>query len=946
MSHQIRVRRSRLMAALFAVTSLSTPAFAGTLVGSVVDAGGVRGLQGAEVELVELGRRTSAGPDGSFRFADVPSGSYTLRAIYAGADESSTSVSVTEDGTTRVDVALSAGDDSLILVIGQQANLGSAIARQRAADGVASVLTRDAVGQFPDQNVAESLRRLPGVNILNDQGEGRFVSIRGLDPELNSSSLNGVRLPAPESDVRSVALDVISSDLIESIEVKKSLTPDMDADTIGASIEINTTSAFARKKDLLKLSAEGSYNDLTNHLSPKGGIDFSTKLSDNVGVAGGISYYKRKFATDNMEMDGWDEDDGIVYADTVEYRDYDVERERISASLSFDFKAGESTTLYVRGLYSQFDDKEYRRRLTFEMDEAPSEGTDTTATFLSDDGEISVQRDLKDRFESQKIRSLTMGGETETGPWKLVYSASWAKSSERENGSIDPVVFERKFEEEGEFGVTFDYSKPMFTGHTITAGNDLFLDPSEYEFDKAEITTLSDAQDEEYALKADVSHVFALGTGEFTVQGGAKARWREKFYNGTFDVYDGFDGDSDLTLADVLGAQDYGLAVIDPVPGKTSFRKFFNTNRGLFELDPVDTAQMSAESDYSVDEDILAAYLLGRWDSSTLRIIGGVRMERTKNRMIGNVVTLVEEGGEFGGVEVEEDTVFVTSQSFSRNYTDWLPSLTVRYEPVPNVVLRAAGYKNLMRPKLSSLAPRAVIEDNEGEFGNPDLKPYRAWNADLSVEYYFGRNAAVSAGVFYKDVKNYIIEYTVDGGDAGIPYNGQLLDKATTWINGDTAKIRGFEFSYSQAFDFLPAPFDGLLAQFNYTYTDAEGRVTTDGDLSALRDIDLQASSKHTFNAVLGYEKGPISLRVAGAYRSKYLDELNDEADQDRYVASHFQLDLSAKYKVTENIQLFGEWVNVTDEPYFAYQNFGGSRRLLQYEEYSWTAKFGVKATF
>ncbi|BBE33043.1 TonB-dependent receptor [Sphingosinicella microcystinivorans] len=943
MSHRIR---ARFAAALFAVTALSTPAFAGTLVGTVIDAGGVRGLQGAEVELVELGRRTSAGPDGSFRFADVPSGSYTLRAVYAGADESRTSVSITEDGTTRTDIALSAGDDSLILVIGQQANLGSAISRQRAADGVYSVLTRDAVGQFPDQNVAESLRRLPGVNILNDQGEGRFVSIRGLDPELNSSSLNGVRLPAPESDVRSVALDVISSDLIESIEVKKSLTPDMDGDTIGASIEINTTSAFARKKDLLKLSAEGSYNDLTDHLSPKGAVDFSTKLSDNIGVAGGISYYKRKFATDNMEMDGWDEDDGVVYADTVEYRDYDVERERISASLSFDFKAGESTTLYVRGLYSQFDDQEYRRRLTFEMDEAPSDGSDTTAEFLSDGGEISVQRDLKDRFESQKIRSLTMGGETDAGPWKLVYSASWAKSSERENGSIDPVKFERKFEDAGEFGVRFDYSKPMFTGHTITAGNDLFLDPSEYEFDKAEITTLSDAQDEEYALKADVSRVFALGTGEFTVQGGVKSRWREKFYNGTFEVYDGFDGDSDLTLADVLGKQDYGLALIEPMPGKKSFRKFLSTNRDAFELDPFDTDQMSAESDYSVDEDILAAYLLGRWDSSTVRIIGGVRMERTKNRMTGNVVTLVEEGGEFGGEPVEDDTVFVTPQSFSRSYTDWLPSLTVRYEPVPNLVLRAAGYKNLMRPKLSSLAPRAVIEDNEGEFGNPDLKPYRAWNADLSVEYYFGRNAAVSAGVFYKDVKNYIIEYTVDGGDTGIPYNGQLLDEAKTWINGDTAKIRGFEFSYSQAFDFLPAPFDGLLAQFNYTYTDAKGRVTTDGDLGDLRRVGLPSSAKHTFNAVLGYEKGPISLRVAGAYRSKYLDELNDEADQDRYVASHFQLDLSAKYKVTENVQLFGEWVNVTDEPYFAYQNFGGSRRLLQYEEYSWTAKFGVKATF
>ena len=181
------------------------------------------------------------------------------------------------------------GTDGTILVLGQSANMTSALSRQKAADGVESVLTRDAVGQFPDQNVAESLRRLPGINILNDQGEGRFVSVRGLDPELNATSVNGVRLPAPESDIRSVALDVISSDSIESIEVKKSLTPDMDADTIGASIEINTTSAFERRKNLLTAKVEGSFNDLSEKLTPKGSVDFAQRLGDNVGVSGGIS---------------------------------------------------------------------------------------------------------------------------------------------------------------------------------------------------------------------------------------------------------------------------------------------------------------------------------------------------------------------------------------------------------------------------------------------------------------------------------------------------------------------------------------------------------------------------------------------------------------------------------------------------------------------------------
>lgn len=913
--------------------ALLTPAaaFAGTIQGTVSDGTGTRALQSAQLRIVELNRVAESGRDGGYRFPDVPAGTYTIEARYVGAEAVRETVTVDDTGTVRADIQLGSTDDFNVIVIGQVANQASTLSRQRAADGVESVLTRDAVGQFPDQNVAESLRRLPGINILNDQGEGRFVSVRGLDPELNAASVNGVRLPAPESDVRSVALDVISSDLIESIEVKKSLTPDMDADTIGASIEINTTSAFDRKKDLLSLKAEGSYNDLTQSLTPKGSVDFSTKLSDNFGVAGGFSYYKRKFATNNQEADGWDEDGGIAYADTVEFRDYDVERERISASLSFDFRAGDDTTLYARGLYSQFDDQEYRRRLTFEIEEAPSSGTDSSATFSSEDEdqEISVQRDLKDRFERQRIRSLTLGGTTETGPWKAVYSASWAKSSERENGSIDPVSFERVFENGDDFGVAFDYSRDKRIPYSIVSGEAAFLDPGEYELDKVERTTLSDSQDEEWTMKADLSRKFSTENGDFTIQAGSKLRWRKKSYNADRDIFE-WAGDDDLTLAQdgLLGKQDYDLADIEPALSKRGFRRFFNDNLDSFEIDDGDTFEESNVSDYSVKEDVFASYLLGRWDSDKLRVIGGLRVEHTKNDIRGKEVIL-------------EDETFNTLR-YTRSYTDWLPSLTVRYEPVRDLVLRAGGYKSLVRPKLSNLAPNVVIDDDEGEAGNPFLKPYQAWNIDLSAEWYFGRNAALTAGFFWKDIKNYVVEQT----ESDVTFNGIELDELTTFINGDSAKIKGIEFSYNQAFTFLPEPFDGLLAQVNYTYTDAEGTVLTEGDVTDPRKIPLPSSSKNTLNVVLGYEKGPLSLRAAGTFRDKYLDEVAGVPEEDRYVSNHFQLDLSAKYRILPGVRFFAEWVNVTDAPYFAYQNFEGGRRLLQYEDYSWTAKFGVSASF
>ncbi|WP_443969774.1 TonB-dependent receptor [Sphingobium sp. CR28] len=919
--------RAAIALALF----MPAAAFAGTIQGVVLDESGTRALQSAQLRIVELNRVAEAGRDGSYVFADVPAGTYTVEARYVGALSSTTTVDVAQTGRATHNFALAGFGGENILVVGQAANLSSSLSRQRAADGVESVLTRDAVGQFPDQNVAESLRRLPGLNILNDQGEGRFVSVRGLDPELNAASVNGVRLPAPESDVRSVALDVISSDLIESIEVKKSLTPDMDADTIGASIEINTTSAFDRKKDLLSLKAEGSYNDLTEKLTPKGSVDFSTRLSDNFGVAGGLSYYKRIFATNNQEVDGWDENDGLAYADTVEFRDYDVTRERISASLSFDFRLDDTTSLYARGLYSQFDDLEYRRRLIFEMEEAPSSVDANGATFSSEDEdqEITVQRDLKDRSERQRIRSLVLGGKTENGPWKATYSASWAKSSERENGSIDPAVFERVFENGDDFGVSFDYSRSKRVPYSIVSGEEAFLDPGEYEMDKVERTTLSDSKDEEWSVKGDLARTFGMGSGDFTVQAGGKARWRKKSYNANRDIFE-WDGEDDLTLAQagLVGAQDYDLAIIDPVPGKTAFRKFFNDNLGSFAIDDGDTFEESNISDYGVKEDVFAGYLLGRWDSTTWRVIGGVRVEHTKNHIRGNEVLLDEET--------------VTPLAFERSYTNWLPSLTLRYEPLRNLVLRAAGYRSLVRPKLSKLAPNVIIADDEGEVGNPFLKPYKAWNADASAEYYFGKGSAVSLGFFWKDIKDYIVDQTA----FDIDYNGITLDSLTSAINGDSARIKGIEFSYTQRFDFLPAPLDGLLTQVNYTYTDAKGTVLTDGDIADPRRIALPSASKNTFNIVLGYEKGPISLRAAGSYRDKYLDELGGNAAEDRFVADLFQLDLSAKYRVAEGVRIFAEWVNVTNAPYFAYQNFQAHRRLLQYEDYSWTVKFGVSASF
>jgi TonB-dependent receptor len=932
-----KAARSRLMlgtALLFA----PAVAQAGQVVGTVSDASRTRTLASAQVTIVELGRTIEADRGGRYRFPDVPAGTYTLRVVYSGAEPVDTAITVDASGDLVQDVAVGSGGD--ILVNGQRATLASSLSRQRGADGVESVLTRDSIGQFPDQNVAESVRRAPGVNVLNDQGEGRFVAVRGLDPSLNAASLNGVRVPAPEADTRSVALDVVAAELIESIEIKKSLTPDMDADTIGASVEINTTSAFDRKKDLLTGSIEGSYNNYSGEVTPKGSVSFSKKIADNFGISGGASYYLRKFETDNIEMDGWSEPG---FAETVEYRDYDVRRLRTGGSLSLDWQPVESTQLYARGIYNRFSDQEDRRRLTFEMSDSLSRTTGTSASFSSDsneDAQIRVERDLKDRFEKQTIQSYQIGGETNTGPWRLQYSAAWSRASELENGSIDPLAFRRDFEEGDDLTVDFDYSdylRPRFTVGGAGAAD--FGDPSEYEFDSFDRTSLSRSVDREWNLRGDITRSFALPTGSFDVQVGGKARLRKKTYDLNVDTFGGFDGD--FTLADVVGGQTYRLADLGPVVAKRGERRFLDENAAGFELEELDSAFASAAEDYAVKEDIYSGYLLGRFQAGPLRLIGGVRMEHTKNDIRGNTVTL----------DGDEEEVTIDPTSVRRSYTDWLPSAVLRYEATDEVVLRAGVFKSLVRPSIGQLAPRFAIErdgdDREGAFGNPDLKPYRAWNLDVGAEWYFAKSSVLQAGFFYKDIKDYITTVTFEGDDVpyGGTYRGIAFTEADLPLNMGQAKVRGVEFSYSQIYSMLAAPFDGLLTNFNYTYTDADGQ-TFDGETGGLRDIPLPASSRHTFNAVLGYEKGPVSIRLAGTFRDKYLDEVQAVADEDRYVREHFQLDASARFRITPNFQLFGEWVNINNAKYVAYQNAPVSRRLLQYEEYSYTLKFGLRANF
>ncbi|TNE62621.1 MAG: TonB-dependent receptor [Alphaproteobacteria bacterium] len=924
--------RGVVLASASAVAILTaTAAHAGDVSGQVKTSS-AQALQGASVKIEELNRRATTGSDGTYRFQNVPAGTYTLVISFIGTEPVRREVTVGEDGTV-VDVQVGGEEEfEEIFVMGQRGSLNSSLSKQRASDNVANYLSADAAGNFPDQNVTEAVRRIVGLSVENDQGEGRYVIIRGIDPNLSSSSIGGVRLPSPESGDRKVALDVIPSELLETVEVTKSLTPDMDGDSIGGNVDIKTLSGFDKKGLFVKAKVEGSYNHQQDKISPKAALTISDQFSDKLAVAGSISYYERKFGTDNKEIDGeWlnEDDDGneidALMPEELELRDYTVTRRRLGAALNIDYRPTDDTDLYIRTLYSDFKDTEVRNRMelkftdgVFDLDNSSVEDG---YVFL--DG-IKADRDLKDRIETQKIYSVVGGGETRFNDLTATYSIAYSHAEEAEPDRVDTDFKGKGFSS----GVNFSEMVPrsaFLSQDGLTGIQDL----SEYEIDTIEYTD-GIAKDEQFAFRFDLAYDTYWGDNPVQLKWGAKARLRDKSYDTTFIVYEDL---GDYTLADFAGTIDYPIDMAMGSQGAdgSAIRDFFFANRANFSINEEDSAIGDQGTEYDASEDIYATYMMGRVDVGALRIVGGLRYEYTDFSTAGNFV-------EIGG-----DETIITPTSYQKNYDYFLPSLNMRYEPMENLVMRLAYFRSVVRPNISKMSPTGTIEfddgEREGEFGNPGLLPMWAHNLDASIEWYPNNDAVLSFGVFYKDIHNFIVDQTFE--DKAL--NGIFFKEVVQPRNGESAEVKGIELNYQQALTFLPGVLSGLIVGANYTYVDSEASITIDGEDYL---IPLPKTSKNVANLVLGYEKGPISLRAAMTYRDEYLDELNAGGFGDRYVLSHTQWDFSGSYEIVKDVKLYGELSNGLDEPFRAvYRNDDGDY-VMQYETYDWTANFGVKVKF
>jgi len=535
-----------------------------------------------------------------------------------------------------------------------------------------------------------------------------------------------------------------------------------------------------------------------------------------------------------------------------------------------------------------------------------------------------IDTEGRNRIETREITSMQFGTRLQLNDSNRVELEVFSSEAEQDDRGRYNVIFRS-----GTINspITFDNSNP---NKPIVSYPGEFYDPANFKLKAWESESALNT-DKDIGAKFDM---FTQISDNTELQYGVKYRQREKSNDYNFC---GYEPVASSTLADYpnLLTDRFLNSNSGPTPTFEQVKAFRNNlgsgsyalsdgttcrNPGTFFDVSGDEEEESIAADWYTDEDILAGYAMATTIVGDATWVYGLRYEDTATTYRGK---------KFDGIG------FAGNVSFDNDYTFLAPSLNVKFEVAEDQLVRVGLFRGLVRPGFKESRAGALVdlEDNEISGGNPDLNPTTAWNLDLTYEYYIGSESFFGAGVFFKNIKDPIVE--VETTDT--VFRGQSWSKASTYYNAGDSDIRGFELSYQTALD------NGFVFVTNYTYTDGDTDLPADS-ANGQRTIPFFKQAKNSANMSIGYDKGPWDVRLAGNYRSEYLDEIGGRALDDRYTDSHFQMDLTARYEWNENLVITAEAINLNDEPEYYY--FGNSRRLSQYDEYGTTYGFGVRYSF
>jgi TonB-dependent receptor len=733
--------------------------------------------------------------------------------------------------------------------------------------------------------------------------------------------INGERVPSAEAEIRAVQLDLIHSDMIQTIEVNKALTPDMDADAIGGSVNLVTRAVPSELR--VSVTAGSGFNFLSKKPQWIGSLVVGKRFfSDKLGVMLSASVQDHSLGSDNIEAE-WeeDEDDGTIYTSTLEVRTYEITRLRQSYSLAFDFRINPNHTLFLSGLYNHRNDWENRFRLEHGIEYDPE--TKTYEAEIARQNKAGSANAGYARKEIQRTINTTLGGDHQFGKLNMKWHGTYAKASEER-----PQERYIGYKVEG-VEIIPDIKDPREPNYSI-ADQSLADFSEEYEFDEL---TQENGYTDETDMNARLDFNLPLARGKFSnlVEFGFRYRGKEKERDNEFFEYEPVDEDAFLT--DVLNnlenkTKDNFLA------GNYSAGHFISKdftgdidieNGVLFEKSEV---YEEFAGNFSASETIMAGYAALKQNlGEKVVVLAGVRLENTN--------------GSYKGFDYndEEEQLIPTSENTSK-YLNILPNLQAKYSINPTTMIRFAYTNSLARPNYFDLVPYEQVfpEDGEIAIGNPALEPTKSVNLDLSAEKYLKSIGIISAGGFYKNITDFIISVTKNDFE----YEGIVWDDFTQPINGGDAMLAGLEVAYQQQFTFLPGAFKGIGIYLNYTYTYSE---VTDFQIEDRGDekLPLPGTPQNSFNASLSYEFKNIqfraSLNMADSFRDS--EGIGEASFYDRWYDNVTYLDVNASYTIKKKWKIFVEANNLTNQPLRYFQ--GIEERTMQAEYYNMKLTAGVK---
>lgn len=886
--------------------------------GRVLDDSG-NPLPGAVVTLDGKTRSTVTDADGFYSFANLSKGNHALKVAYIGFAPSQKVVAV-KGGDVVLDIVMTDTSQELgeVVVAGVFSGQQRAINMQKSNLNVTNVVSADQIGKFPDSNIGDALKRISGINVQYDQGEARFGQVRGTPADFSSVTVNGSRIPSAEGDIRNVQLDLIPSDMIQTIEVSKTLMPDQDGDAIGGSINLVTKSSPQRLT--LNAVAGSGYNWVSRKAQMNFGLTAGNRFfNDRLGFMAAASYNYAPVGSYDTEFIWEKDDDGKVYLSDYQMRQYYVTRERQSYSLSLDWKFDDFNKIWFKGIFNNRNDWENRYRLNLK-DITPEGTADVRVQTKGGSGD-----ERNARLERQRTMDFTFGGENRLGPVGLDWKIGYARASEERPNEryIDYRMKKQKF--------SFDLVNPREPFATAKEGSTMLLDD---DFSLKELTQQQETiKEQDFKVALD----FNTKLGERS-----KLKFGFKFVNKTkdkdIDFYEytplnekAFDADA---FANTVNQSTDRFMPSAKYQTGTFVTKEFLGSLNLDDASQFDKNQVAEElaGNYNARENVTSGYVrINSRLSDKIEFMGGLRVENTDLRYTGRVY------------DDESNTVANTDPATS-SYVNLLPSLLFKMEPAKDLIVRAGYNQSLSRPKYSAIVPGMNIKrgDNELVIGNPGLEATTSHNVDLSAEYYWKSVGLVSAGLFYKRIEGFIVDEVAFNRE----YDGHVWTKLTQPKNGGNANIFGAEVSWQRDFGFISPAWKCVGLYGTYTYTRSrvtdfnfEGRENEEG-------LSLPGSPEHTANLSLYFEKHGISARLSFNYASSFIDEMGQSKFYDRYYDAVKYMDFNIGYTFGKKtkITVYADCTNLLNQPLRYYQ--GTKEHTMQAEYYGVKVNGGIKLNF